>query len=72
MPPGGLRASQRHSDRRGAQLAYPLRQVLDAATRDIRQDQSIIDCDNKHCLRCRDSIAGGRRINTPDDRHRHR
>lgn len=38
--------------------AYPVRQVLDAATRAISQDQSISDCDGKRCLRCHDSIAG--------------
>lgn len=39
--------------------AYPARQILDAATIAIREDQSITHCDDNDCLRCRDSIAGG-------------
>lgn len=38
---------------------YPARQVLDAATTAIAEDQSITHCDDNDCLRCRDSIAGG-------------
>lgn len=38
---------------------YPARQILDAATTAISQDQSITHCDDGDCLRCRDSIAGG-------------
>jgi len=39
--------------------AYPARQILDAATNAISQDQSITHCDDDSCLLCRDSVAGG-------------
>jgi aminoglycoside N3'-acetyltransferase len=39
--------------------AYPARQIIDAATIAISEDQSITHCDDNDCLRCRDSIAGG-------------
>lgn len=39
--------------------AYPARQIIDAATLAISEDQSIPHCDDNDCLRCRDSIAGG-------------
>jgi aminoglycoside 3-N-acetyltransferase len=39
--------------------AYPLRQVLDAASTAIREDQGITHCGDSNCRLCRDSIAGG-------------
>jgi aminoglycoside N3'-acetyltransferase len=39
--------------------AYPSRQVLDAASTAMREDQGITRCDDSDCLLCRDSIAGG-------------
>lgn len=45
--------------------AYPARQVLDAASTTIRQDQGITRCSDNNCLPCRDSIAGGPVNTTP-------
>lgn len=39
--------------------AFPTRQVLEAASSVMREDQSITACGNSDCLLCRDSIAGG-------------
>lgn len=39
--------------------AFPARQVLDAASTAIREDQSITRCCDSNCLLCRDSTAGG-------------
>ena len=39
--------------------AFPARQILDAASTAIRQDQGITHCGDGDCLLCRDSIAGG-------------
>jgi aminoglycoside 3-N-acetyltransferase len=45
--------------------AFPARQVLDAASTAIRQDQGITHCGDGDCLLCRDSIAGGPVETTP-------
>ena len=47
--------------------AFPSMQVLDAASRTIREDQGITDCGKTDCLLCRDSIAGGPLETTPAD-----
>ncbi|HEX3194673.1 MAG TPA: AAC(3) family N-acetyltransferase [Streptosporangiaceae bacterium] len=39
--------------------AFPSRQVLDAASTTMREDQGITHCGDSDCLLCRDSIAGG-------------
>jgi aminoglycoside N3'-acetyltransferase len=39
--------------------AFPPRQVLDAASTAMLEDQSITYCGDSDCLLCRDSIAGG-------------
>jgi aminoglycoside 3-N-acetyltransferase len=39
--------------------AFPSRQVLDAASTAMREDQDITQCGDSDCLLCRDSIAGG-------------
>jgi aminoglycoside 3-N-acetyltransferase len=47
--------------------AFPSRQVLDAASTAIREDQGITHCSDSNCLLCRDSIAGGPLETTPGD-----
>lgn len=49
--------------------AYPARQVLDAASAAMREDQGITYCGDSDCLLCRDSIAGGPVEATPWDRY---
>jgi len=44
--------------------AYPANQAIAAATIAITENQDITHCRDSHCLRCRDSIAGGP-IETP-------
>jgi aminoglycoside 3-N-acetyltransferase len=39
--------------------AFPSRQVIDAASTAMREDQGITHCGDSYCLLCRDSIAGG-------------
>ena len=45
--------------------AFPARQVLDAASTTMREDQGITHCGDSDCLLCRDSIAGGPVKTTP-------
>lgn len=46
--------------------AFPSRQVLDAASTAMREDQDITHCYDSDCLLCRDSIAGGPAKTTPE------
>lgn len=46
-------------------LAFPSRQVLDAARTAMRENRSITHCGDSDCLLCRDSIAGGPVETTP-------
>jgi aminoglycoside N3'-acetyltransferase len=45
--------------------AFPARQVLDAASTAMREDQDITHCGDSDCLLCQDSIAGGPFKSTP-------
>jgi aminoglycoside 3-N-acetyltransferase len=43
---------------------FPARDTVAAAAAAIREHPELTDCEDAHCLRCRDAVAGGPRVGT--------
>jgi aminoglycoside N3'-acetyltransferase len=44
--------------------AFPARDTVAAAAAAIREHPELTHCEDAHCLRCRDAVAGGPRVGT--------